>query len=239
MQKTINVLEQSPQKVSHRSSSPSAVQIDSEIEIAGELNDGECGVLGHTPNKQREMPLFSLKGTDTFKQMKVVGSDSRDVSEHMFVPHQAEGYSVYYAPQSVFMFIKFFYAIYERVVQAKALIADKIKTDLSEMPLNEKVQAGIIDAKGQLNKAVSDMFHQERYEYLLKGIVSTCCHQGPGTLNPSTLLAGGSNFSMDHSKYEDFARQLLGQNAFLLFQIEKIVGNAIKQLQQMHADSAF
>ena len=87
MQKTINVLEQSPQKVSHRSSSPSAVQIDSEIEIAGELNDGECGVLGHTPNKQREMPLFSLKGTDTFKQMKVVGSDSRDVSEHMFVPH--------------------------------------------------------------------------------------------------------------------------------------------------------
>jgi len=104
------------------------------------------------------------------------------------------------------MFIKFFYAIYERVVQAKALIADKIHTDLSEMPLNEKVTANIIDDKGRINQRLNEIFHQERYEYLLKGIVSTCCHQGPGTLNPSTLLAGGSNFSMDHNKYEDFAR---------------------------------
>lgn len=37
-----------------------------------------------------------------------------------------------------------------------------------------------------------------------------------------------SNNIMDHNKYEDFARQLLGQNAFLLFQIDKIVSQAIK-----------
>lgn len=43
---------------------------------------------------------------------------------------------------------------------------------------------------------------------------------------------------MDHNRYEDFARQLLGQNAFLLFQIDKIVSQAIKQLQFMHQDNA-
>lgn len=43
---------------------------------------------------------------------------------------------------------------------------------------------------------------------------------------------------MDHNKYEDYARQLLGKNAFLLFQIDKIISQAIKQLQQMHSDHA-
>ena len=35
---------------------------------------------------------------------------------------------------------------------------------------------------------------------------------------------------MDQSKYEDFARLLLGKNAFLLFQIDKLISQAIKQL---------
>ena len=44
---------------------------------------------------------------------------------------------------------------------------------------------------------------------------------------------------MDHNKYEDFARQLLGKNAFLLFQIDKIISQAVKQLQLMHTDHAY
>mmetsp|Transcript_2233 Transcript_2233/g.3863 ORF Transcript_2233/g.3863 Transcript_2233/m.3863 type:complete len:156 (+) Transcript_2233:302-769(+) len=41
---------------------------------------------------------------------------------------------------------------------------------------------------------------------------------------------------MDSGKYEDFIRQLLGQNAFLLFQVDKIIHQMMKQLIQMHAD---
>jgi len=33
---------------------------------------------------------------------------------------------------------------------------------------------------------------------------------------------------MDTQKYEDFARVLLGKNAFLLFQIDKLVSQALK-----------
>jgi hypothetical protein len=33
---------------------------------------------------------------------------------------------------------------------------------------------------------------------------------------------------MDHNKYEDFARKLLGKNAFLLFHVDKILTQAIK-----------
>ena len=44
---------------------------------------------------------------------------------------------------------------------------------------------------------------------------------------------------MDHNRYEDFARQLLGKNAFLLFQIDKVLSQSIKQLAQMPSDTVF
>ena len=44
---------------------------------------------------------------------------------------------------------------------------------------------------------------------------------------------------MDHNKYEDFARKLLGKNAFLLFHVDKILTQAIKQLINMPADIVF
>jgi histone deacetylase complex regulatory component SIN3 len=41
---------------------------------------------------------------------------------------------------------------------------------------------------------------------------------------------------MDASKFEDLARQLIGHNAFLLFQIDKIINQMMKQLLQLNAD---
>ena len=46
-----------------------------------------------------------------------------------FFPHFKTGsnnYKLMYAPYNIFMFVKFFYAIYERVVMAKSLIKEKI-----------------------------------------------------------------------------------------------------------------
>jgi len=87
MQKTVNVIEESPQKNSKS-------QRESEVEVM-ELQDSE--LAGLTPNRKRGMSYMSSEG-DGFKAMKVVGCDSRDVAMHMFVPHKAEAYSLYYAP---------------------------------------------------------------------------------------------------------------------------------------------
>jgi histone deacetylase complex regulatory component SIN3 len=41
---------------------------------------------------------------------------------------------------------------------------------------------------------------------------------------------------MDSNKFEDYSRVLLGKNAFLLFQVDKISNHALKQLHVMHSD---
>jgi hypothetical protein len=79
------------------------------------------------------------------------------------------------------MFLKFFYAIYERILKAKDLITEKINQDLAEMSYQDKIAAGICeeDVKEDqpdfkpVKQEVMDIFFRERYEFLLKGIFAT------------------------------------------------------------------
>jgi len=57
-------------------------------------------------------------------------------------------------------------------------------------------------------------------------------------LTANSISAPGGHHLIDHNKFEDFSRVLLGKNAFLMFQIDKILSQSVKQLQTMHADQA-
>ena len=46
----------------------------------------------------------------------------------------------------------------------------------------------------------------------------------------SILTASSSNSVLDTNKYEDVARELLGNEAYLLFQVDKLLNNCLKQL---------
>ena len=158
-----------------------------------------------------------------------------DLSCCEFLPHITPNYNLLYAPQNVYLFIKFFYGIYERFLKAKDLIYEKLLQDLAEISLSDKQSAGICDTKtGEFLSGKLEELFNERYEYLLKGIFLTTSMSTPGGL----LSVSGGSALIDHSKYEDFARVLIGKNAFLLFQIEKVISQAIKQLSQMHSDHA-
>lgn len=43
---------------------------------------------------------------------------------------------------------------------------------------------------------------------------------------------------MDSNKYEDMARELLGNEAYLLFQVDKLVNNCTKQLNHFLMDKS-
>lgn len=65
------------------------------------------------------------------------GDDERDQhpSNSLFMPHMDEttrknGMNLMYGPLNVLMFMKYFYAVYERIMKAKELIAGKIQTDI-------------------------------------------------------------------------------------------------------------
>lgn len=165
----------------------------------------------------------------------------KDAEEAMFLPfysqkaNSAENYSLLYAPSNVFIFLKLFYSLYERVLYAQTLVREKIGQDLAEMSLQDKIKYGICEedsVNGQLDQhLLDDVFYRERYEYLLKGIFATTTQvssQAQSSAFPGIGYTHGPANLMDHNKYEDFGRQLLGKNAFLLFQIDKIISQAVK-----------
>lgn len=161
-----------------------------------------------------------------------VGPTEEDDS--IFVPHYKKDYGLLFAPINTYMFVKFFHALYERVCFAKVLIREKIDADLAEMSHDDKVTARICDTEGNVDPALVELFFKERYEHLLKGIFATTSGLSHGGGLQSSLLGSlhigysHNHHLMDHNKYEDFARQLLGKNAFLLFQIDKVLTQAVK-----------
>jgi len=70
------------------------------------------------------------------------------------------------------MFVKFFHAIYERVLKARELVREKVEHDVEEMSHQQKLELNIIDAEtGLLNQNIfEEIFIKERYEFLLKAI---------------------------------------------------------------------
>jgi histone deacetylase complex regulatory component SIN3 len=45
--------------------------------------------------------------------------------------------------------------------------------------------------------------------------------------------------SMDATRYEDGCRQLMGNKAYLLYTLDKVVANILKQLHNMVSEEAF
>lgn len=143
--------------------------------------------------------------------------------DSIFIPHCKKGYGLVFAPINAYMFLKFFHALYERICYAKVLIREKIDADMAEMSHLDKVNGGISDASGHIDPTLIELFYKERYEHLLKGIFATTSGLSHGGGLSSSLLGSlalgysHNHHLMDHNKYEDFARQLLGKNAFLMF----------------------
>lgn len=143
------------------------------------------------------------KNFTQFSSLNYVPKNDPKPSECLYLPHfpcdKASDYCLLYAPSNIYVFLTFFHSIYERVLKAQDLIREKISQDIAEMSSQDQEQVS----------EKKEMFYKERYEHLLKGIYAT-------TTSSGTIPATSVNI-MDHNKYEDFARQLLGQNAFLLF----------------------
>ena len=65
------------------------------------------------------------------QQSQNLGKDS------IFLPHypedKKEEYSLIYGPSNMYLFISFFYSIYERILKAKDLVREKVALDIAEM----------------------------------------------------------------------------------------------------------
>ena len=99
-----------------------------------------------------------------------------------------------YGSFNIFMFICYFYSIYERLLKAQDLVKAKVEQDFID-------DFSLKDWSKKFDKKIQNVI-DERFQYLVKAIVSTFNVQ---------------NNTFDSGKYEDLARELLGNEAFLLF----------------------
>lgn len=121
-------------------------------------------------------------------------------------------YKLFYCPLNVFLFMMYFYSIYERILKAQELVKGKVEQDFHDDFSNNEWSTKFQRKK----QALVD----ERFQYLVKAILTTMSH--------SSIV--------DISKYEDMARELLGNEAYLLFQVDKLVNNCTKQLNHFLMD---
>lgn len=97
------------------------------------------------------------------------------------------------------MFMTYFYSIYERVIMAQELVQRKVEQDFHD-DFSKKEWGTKFEHKMQT-------LFEERFQYLVKAII---------TVNSQKSV-------LDINKFEDVARELLGKEAYLLFQVDKLV----------------
>lgn len=95
-----------------------------------------------------------------------------------------------------------------------------------------------MDSAGKVKPELIELFVRERFEYFLKAAFALTNHSHPpGTVVVNNQMNASSGCNViDTNKFEDLCRVLLGKNAFLLFQVDKITNQALKQLHVMHSD---
>ena len=125
----------------------------------------------------------------------------------MFIPRLSDcnDHHLYYCPFNVYAFFVYFYSVYERILKAKELIKEKIQKDFEE-------DFSKADFRFKFNQKYTNKLVDERFNMFICSIVTT--------MNSTNVL--------DTNKYEDLARELLGNEAYLLFQIDKLINNCIK-----------
>ena len=143
-------------------------------------------------------------------------SDDRKYLEKDQVDALASEHSVLlYDTQAAYVFFRLYHILYLRLLEAKRLCA-KAKKNQKSITVNPAA------------RALSHSHHTES-----KTGVRKKAGDFDAFLSYLYALVDGS---IDNAKYEDCCRNLMGSSSFLLFTMDKLVSQLLKQLQTMGAD---
>jgi paired amphipathic helix protein Sin3a len=178
-------------------------------EVFGPLETEENAAAAEEPKKKKGPneqvdPVQSLSDDDLSVAVAEQGSDSmvlkRDVDFQGFLPLLQDS-AVFYAPVSIYVFFRFLYTVYERLLKVKFILAQVYDGR------NEDTQPLIPGGKYS---------YSEKVEAEYQKFMRTVC----------MVLRG----LCDTSKYEDQCRQILVNDSYVLFTFDKLVTNTVKSV---------
>lgn len=103
--------------------------------------------------------------------------------------------------------------IYERLVKARQLIAEKVSEDLAKDTIKEVIPKP--ECLEQFKQAVVE----SRFDFFIKIVI--------GTLSQTILK------KLDSAAYEDIVRSIMGGQAYLLFVFDKLISQTLRDLPKL------
>jgi paired amphipathic helix protein Sin3a len=148
--------------------------------------------------------ITESKMEDDPKQMKIE-KQCMGTMESSLLPVKTPDKKLFYGSQHTYSFLRFFHVLYERLIKVRKLLKDVFLTDALRICPNVK-----------LTDEQQAALIQESFTGIF---ISIFC----------SLMKG----KLEATKYEDFCKNYMGQKAYLVFTLDKLV-NAITKVLQQH-----
>lgn len=200
---------------------PSDIKLGNLDEVFGPLELEEAGVTVHAEEQKKilkrwtsgdEGDVASDSDDELSNSVGEPGVESmclcRDVDFPAFLPLLNDS-RVIYAPASIYVFFRFLYTVYERLMKVKHILA--LEYDRSDQ---EHHSTPLVKGK--------QYTYSDKVEAEYKNFLRTVC----------TVLRG----TCDTAKYEDRCRQILARDSYVLFTFDKLLANTIKSMTVIAQD---
>lgn len=200
---------------------PNDIKLGNLDEVFGPLELEEAGLIAHAEEQKKilkrwtsgdEGDVASDSDDELSNSVGEPGVEAmclyRDVDFPAFLPLLNDS-RVIYAPASIYVFFRFLYTVYERLLKVKHILALQYNASGEEHHSSPLL-------KGK------EYVYSEKVEAEYKNFLRTVC----------TVLRG----TCDPAKYEDRCRQILARDSYVLFTFDKLLANTIKSMTVIAQD---
>ena len=110
-------------------------------------------------------------------------------------------YKLFYCPLNVFMFMLYFYSIYDRILKAQELVKAKVEQDFNDDFSNNEWSAKFQRKKQTLV--------DERFQYLVKAILTTMSHTNIMDINKYSEMVSGVDSCVTYTDIQQGGQQIV------------------------------
>jgi len=206
------------------------INIDEEIKVNNEIKKEEEKDIEQISLSQS---LHSQDNGKTFKEIICFNKNNNindkeiDLTKILFYPPKEEGDIIFYANEYCFIFLRYIFCIYERLNKLNEYSFQNVET-LLKINNNKDIKK---DNKKEIygeNKIVKEKVNEKEGDsvesIIFKNFIIIC---------KALLLKKIENITV----YEELCRDILGNESYFLFNMEKLISSLIKSISNILSDT--
>ena len=206
------------------------INIDEEIKVNNEIKKEEEKDIEQISLSQS---LHSQDNGKTFKEIICFNKNNNindkeiDLTKILFYPPKEEGDIIFYANEYCFIFLRYIFCIYERLNKLNEYSFQNVET-LLKINNNKDIKK---DNKKEIygeNKIVKEKVNEKEGDS-----VESIIFKNFIIIYKALLLKKIENITV----YEELCRDILGNESYFLFNMEKLISSLIKSISNILSDT--